>query len=158
MTRLIAYALWMSVSVLASAEEKIFRYSCDGAEVEIRGTYDANDPGCLAFKKFDMSVYRSDRRVYLDLSYGYMSAACLTNVKGKKLIVFQQYCDGTACNDGANYGIVDPRDLTILLVPDSTSHRTQLKNRRTAAKILGVREPPYLGDNPATVCCSYCDD
>ena len=148
--------LWASVS--SRADEKVFQYQCEGAEVEITGTFDPYDPGCLEFEHLRTKVRRGMRNVDIDLSSGFMHAACMNDAKRKAMIVFQQYCAGSGCNDGANYGIVDPRDLTVLLAPDPTSRYAEAKNRSAAAKILGLREPPHLFNDPATLCCSYCDD
>jgi hypothetical protein len=142
--------LLVLTSSLAFADEKVFRYDCGGTRVEIRGTYDATDPGCLSFLKFDMSVARGAQRISLDLASGFMHAACLKNASGEEMIVFQQYCDGSGCYDLDNYGIVDPRKLEILLTPNDTNHRA-------AARILGLPKAPTLLYHPATVCCAYCD-
>jgi hypothetical protein len=140
----------MLASLRVGADEKVFRYRCGGAEVEITGVYDATDPGCHTFNKLRMTVHREMQHVDLDLSYGFMHAACLANRKGNAMIVFQQYCDGSGCHDLDNYGIVDPRSLKVLLTPNDT-------NRDAAAKILGRRRVPALLDHPATKCCVYCD-
>ena len=143
--------LLMLASAPGLAAEKLFRYDCGGAQVEIRGTYDASDPGCFSFHKFDLSVARATRRVSLDLSSGFMHAACIKDSKGRAMIVFQQYCDGSGCHDLDNYGIVDPRTLNIVLEPTDT-------NREVAARTLGLRKAPVLLDYPETLCCSYCNE
>jgi hypothetical protein len=142
--------LLMFTSSLVFADEKVFRYDCGGAQVEIRGTYDATDPGCLSFLKFNLNVARGTRRIFLDFGPGFMHAACLRNGTEEEMIVFQHYCDGSGCYDLDNYGIVEPRKLEILLTPDDT-------NRAAAARILGLPKVPPLLNHPATVCCAYCE-
>ncbi len=51
------------------------------------------------------------------------------------MIVYQAYCGGSGCDDGQYYGIVDPADLRVLLVPNGW-------NSRDAARILGTKVLP----------------
>ena len=132
----------------ALADVKPVRFSCAGADVTVEGAYDPSYGRPTGFSKFDMTVSRGNGRVHLDLGYGYMHAACLKDSQGQELIVFQQYCDGSGCQDLDNYGIVDPRTLTVLLMPSDT-------NRRAAGRILRQRHPPRLFRHPDAVCCEH---
>ena len=37
--------------------------------------------------------------------------------------MFQAYCGGSGCKDLANYGMIDPKDLRVLLVPNDWNHK-----------------------------------
>jgi len=50
------------------------------------------------------------------------------------MVVFQAYCGGSVCYDLDNWGIVDPADLLVRLVPNDW-------NREDAQKILGRALP-----------------
>jgi hypothetical protein len=121
-----------------------FPFSCGGADVVIHGVYDPTLGRRHGFTKLDIRVMRNDRHVDLSLGHGYMHIACLNGAKGKPLIVFQQYCGGSGCADLANYGLVDPRTLEVLLTPNDT-------NRDEAARILGLPEAPHLFRHPQAV-------
>lgn len=56
---------------------------------------------------------------------------------GRPLVVFQAYCGGSGCQDGANWGVIDPALLRVLAVPTDT-------NREEARRLLGGRALPAL--------------
>jgi hypothetical protein len=64
------------------------------------------------------------------MNIDFIGAECRTNLQGKSFIVFQAYCGGSGCKDLDNFGIIDPSDLRVLLVPNDW-------NRLDAARILG---------------------
>ncbi len=47
------------------------------------------------------------------------------------MLVFQAYCAGSACRDNDNFGIIDPSDLRVRLIPSDN-------NRKLAQQILGT--------------------
>jgi hypothetical protein len=127
-------------SAAANAASDEFRLTCGGAEVRVLGDFDS-DLGSHSFTKFEMQVTRGDRQLAIAFGYGFMHLACLENSERQEMIVVQQYCDGSACKDLDNYGIVDPRSVTLLLRPDDS-------NRAEAARILGKAEAPRLFGHP----------
>lgn len=146
--RVLICMLTAMVSLPAEAETKEFEFNCGEAAISILGTYDPKVPGAHGFSEFRIKVGRGVQDVDITLGHGYMHFACLENSVGRKMIVFQQYCDGSACHDLDNYGVVDTDTLEILLVPDNS-------NRDTAAGILGMREAPRLSGHPGAVWLSH---
>lgn len=76
----------------------------------------------------------------------FIGAECRKTMDGKSLIVFQAYCGGSACKDIDNYGIIDPQDLRVLLVPNDT-------NRALASRILGSKVAPI--EKPLSIFDAY---
>lgn len=58
---------------------------------------------------------------------------CLETSTKKQFIVYQAVCGGSGCKTTDNWGIIDSKDLSVLLAPNDT-------NRSEAIKILG-KEP-----------------
>ena len=67
-----------------------------------------------------MIISRDDMKTILIYADGidYIGAECRPNNIGKKYIVYQAYCGGSGCHDLDNYGIIDPINLKVLLVPN----------------------------------------
>jgi hypothetical protein len=80
-----------------------------------------------------ISVSRDGRSTVLRYDGGvdFIGMECRKSKSGKPLLVFQAYCGGSACRDSDNFGIIDPFDLRVLLVPSDT-------NRKLAQQILGT--------------------
>ncbi|GGP17859.1 hypothetical protein GCM10010970_01910 [Silvimonas iriomotensis] len=79
-----------------------------------------------------------------DGNIDFIGAECQISTEGRPLIVFQAYCSGSGCHDMDNFGVIDPKDLRVLLVPNDT-------NREAAAKILGkpakeIKNPLAIGN------------
>ncbi len=66
-----------------------------------------------------------------------IGAICVIDSKQAPKVVFQAYCGGSGCRDLDNWGIIDPKSLRVLLVPNDT-------NREEAMRLLGtpLPEPP----------------
>lgn len=79
-----------------------------------------------------LTVSRNEKATILryDTNIDYIGAECRTNQLGQSFIVFQAYCGGSGCKDLDNFGIIDPIQLRVLLVPNDW-------NRADAAKIFG---------------------
>ena len=110
------------------------RFSCGGTVVDIsffRST--RKEPwGVEAV----LTVARESRSTILryDMSIDFIGAVCTTNGRKEPTIVFQAYCGGSACRDLDNWGIIDPKDLRVLMVPND-------QNRKDAQRLLGVALP-----------------
>jgi len=107
---------------------------CDGAKVEI--TFEKS----TVYPREVVSVITTsrDRRsiaLRFDGGIDLIGAECRQSKRGKSYVVFQAYCGGSGCRDLDNYGIIDPKDLRVLLVPDDS-------NRLMASRILGVKVKP----------------
>ena len=79
-----------------------------------------------------MTVGRNDRETVLryDGNVDFIGGICVKNLRGKPIILFQAYCGGSGCRDMDNWGLIDPSDLHVLLVPNDW-------NRADAEKIFG---------------------
>jgi hypothetical protein len=64
----------------------------------------------------------------------FIGGQCLEAADARPLVVFQAYCGGSACQDGANWGVIDPALLRVLAVPTDT-------NRQEAQKLIGRALP-----------------
>lgn len=64
----------------------------------------------------------------------FIGGRCVSAGDGRPLVVFQAYCGGSGCQDGANWGVIDPATLRVLAVPTDT-------NRKEAQGLLGGRLP-----------------
>ena len=79
-----------------------------------------------------LTVSRNEKVTTLryDANIDYIGAECRTNPIGQSFIIFQTYCGGSGCKDLDNFGIIDPIQLRVLLVPNDW-------NRTDAARIFG---------------------
>lgn len=75
-------------------------------------------------------------------------AACLTTSSNKALLIFQNFCDGSACVE-QNYGAVDPENLSILLQPSQDNN----PNTQALTNLLGF-EAPNLSTSSVAFCCN----
>ncbi|MCC2971350.1 hypothetical protein [Massilia sp. IC2-476] len=67
-------------------------------------------------------------------SIDFIGGQCVNAADGRPLVVFQAFCGGSGCNDGANWGVIDPALLRVLMVPTDS-------NRQEAQKLLGGALP-----------------
>lgn len=79
-----------------------------------------------------LTVLRDEKATTLryDMNIDFIGAECRKNHRGRSFIVFQAYCGGSGCKDLDNFGIIDPSDLRVLLVPNDW-------NRVDAERIFG---------------------
>lgn len=122
----IALTILLLSSSLASAVDVA---ECSGARVKI--TFSPSSMGRPGVESV-LTVSRDEKETALryDMNIDYIGAECRKNPHGQSLIVFQAYCGGSGCKDLDNFGIIDPSDLRILLVPNDW-------NRMDAARIFG---------------------
>jgi|GEM_PF-4910022 len=75
-------------------------------------------------------------------------AACLTTIHNQPLLIFQNFCDGSACVE-QNYGVVDPETLSIRLQPNQDN----TPNTQALSDLLGF-EAPNLSTSTLAFCCN----
>lgn len=133
--------LWIAISVALSANAAFGAgsfasgkgFSCGGADVRFEFVK-RNAPNGMhgVHVATILSVGREGRKSVLqyDGNIDFIGGVCMTDKRGKPMVVYQAYCGGSGCADLDNWGIVDPADLRVLLVPNDW-------NRGDAEKILG---------------------
>jgi hypothetical protein len=120
-------------------------FSCGGADFDFSFAK-RSEAGVEAHVEAIISVSRSERGTVLRYDGGVdvVGGVCVHDGRGKPTIVFQAYCSGSGCHDLDNWGIIDPEELLVRLVPNDW-------NRRDAEKILGrplpkINHPIYISD------------
>jgi len=78
---------------------------------------------------------------------GFFEAACLPAKSGKPLLVFQEFCGGSACIE-AKYGAIDPTSKKFVLRPSEKN----VSNIHQAESLLG-QSVPYLPQLKGRLCC-----
>ena len=127
-------ATLFTVGLLLSTTNLTQPTLCDGAKVEItfeKSTVYPREVVALITTSRD----RRSTALRFDGGIDLIGAECRRSKRGKSYVVFQAYCGGSGCRDLDNYGIIDPKDLRILLVPDDS-------NRLQAGRILGFKIKP----------------
>lgn len=65
-----------------------------------------------------LKVVRGERTTQLNFNdIDFIGGDCMAGRLGKPLIVFQAVCGGSGCQDLANWGVIDPLSLKVLLIP-----------------------------------------
>jgi len=108
-------------------------FSCGGANVRFDFVKrDAGDGVHDVHVATVLTVSQGKRESVLqyDSNIDFIGGVCLPDKRAKPMVVFQAYCGGSGCADLDNWGIVDPADLRVLLVPNDW-------NKADAEKILG---------------------
>jgi hypothetical protein len=135
--------LWAGIALLSLAGADAHaseRFSCGGAEVEF-SFEKRTGVGIEDHVEAILKVSGQGRATVLryDGNVDFIGGICTASGQSKPMVLFQAYCDGSACKDLDNWGIVDPSDIRVLLVPNDW-------NRHDAEKILG-RPLPTTKDN-----------
>jgi hypothetical protein len=140
---ILSAALLLLASAYASA--KSFETKCGDSRfrvtVENRG-----HPLDNVYSLFGTSS-GGEKRLFIAEDGGWLHAACVTDAKGKSLLLFQSYCGGSACVED-KYGIVEPRGLKLLLTPSAKN----IGNSKAASNLLG-KPAPYLPRYEGAFCC-----
>jgi len=104
-------------------------FSCGGAKVEFKFLHSSIQKGGI---ESVMTISRDERFTILryDMNIDFIGGVCVPNAQKNPTIVFQAYCGGSGCDDLDNWGIIDPSDLRVLLVPNAW-------NRKDASRIFG---------------------
>ena len=132
---------WIAISLAFGANAtfagEIFAadkgFSCGGAAVRFDftkrdagdGVHDVHVAAILT-----ISRNRHESVLQYDNNIDFIGGVCIPGKRGKPMVVFQAYCGGSGCANLDNWGIVDPADLRVLLVPNDW-------NKGDAEKILG---------------------
>jgi hypothetical protein len=123
-----------AILIVVSASSFAAPISCGGATGELNFEKSIRHKGDV---ESIVSVIRDGRSTILRYDGGidFIGMECRKTKSGKPMLVFQAYCGGSACRDLDNYGIIDPSDLRVLLVPSDT-------NRKLAKQILEIDPAP----------------
>lgn len=131
MRRIIASLCVLSLLALndASANET---FSCGPSTVDISFTKRPKAKDAEEHVEALLSVTDAGRTTTLryDGTVDFIGAMCAANAQKEPTVVFQAYCGGSACRDQDNWGIIDPKTLRVLLVPNDG-------NRKDARTIFG---------------------
>ena len=124
--------LAVMVLLLTSTSGLAAAIKCDGAK------------GKFSFEKSELyggsveavlTVMRRGKSTILRFHDDWVGLECRKTKSGKRLFVFQAYCGGSKCLDLDNFGIIDPVELRVLLVPSD-------HNRQQAREILELNSEP----------------
>ena len=125
MIRLVTFFFFVVLFFGSASADTSFR--CQDADVKLQSKPSESPEIDSKFLAPVISVSVSERRrstSLLFLTADFIGIECRKNKKGQTFIIFQAYCSGTAseCTDGANYGIIDPETLQVLLVPHPSNY------------------------------------
>lgn len=127
---------WITIIMLTFSYTNAFASPiyCGGAKGELSFEKSPSDKYGV---ESIITISRNGRSTILRYDGGidFIGMECRKTKSGKPMFVFQAYCGGSACRDLDNYGVINPADLRVLLVPSDT-------NRKQAKQILGVDPPP----------------
>ncbi|MGI4720581.1 MAG: hypothetical protein ACRYGO_09060 [Janthinobacterium lividum] len=113
------------------------RFACGGADVRIE-VLARDTPVPEERAEAVLTVARNGLDTVLRYrGIDFIGGQCVNAGGGRPLVVFQAYCGGSGCQDGANWGVIDPALLRVLAVPTDT-------NREEARRLLGGRALPAL--------------
>lgn len=125
---LLCLALLSTGALPAFAAE---RFSCGGAEVRIE-VLARDTPAPEERAEGVVTVSRAGAETILRYrQIDFIGGQCVHAGDGRPLVVFQAYCGGSGCHDGANWGVIDPALLRVLAVPSDG-------NREEVRKLLGA--------------------
>lgn len=106
--------------------------------------------GDIDEKRFKLYYYTKGQRpilFYQSESGHYLDATCVQNKKKKYLMLFQEYCGGSACIENI-YGLFDPHEKKILINPSDWPQG----NSNEIEKIISY-PPPFYSDG-TFFCCN----
>ncbi len=131
MLRSMLVASMLAMAPVAARAEGAF--SCGGADVTF--SFNKRTEGEEHVEAV-LTVSRDSRATVLryDGNIDFIGGVCLRNGRNRPTVLFQAYCGGSGCRDLDNWGIIDPGDLRVQLVPNDW-------NRMAAQKILGQPLP-----------------
>jgi hypothetical protein len=112
-------------------------FSCGGADVSI-SVIARESPAWENRVEAVVTVSRDGYSTILRYrNIDFIGGECASVPNSAPLVVFQAYCGGSACHDGANWGVVASEMLRVLTVPSDT-------NRAEAEKLLRNQPLPRL--------------
>jgi hypothetical protein len=130
---LIVWGLLMTCTATAAQ-----RFSCGGADVSISISARESSQWELRAESI-VSVSKDGYSTVLRYrgNIDFIGGECVTKADSAPLVVYQAYCGGSGCNDGANWGVVETGMLRVLTVPNEV-------NRAETEQILGNGSLPRL--------------
>lgn len=130
------------------AQTQNFSETCGNSRFEISmqsGTHPLENR--FELKGFSLNNQKEKRTVYVSDVGGWFYAACLSTKDKRPMLVFQEFCGGSACVED-KYGVVEPNTMKIVLTPS----KKNVGNSAAASKILGKRIP-HLPNEKSAFCC-----
>jgi hypothetical protein len=138
-------AILLAATLLISTSTFANPITCDAAKVEISFRKSVQFPDTVE-AVLSASIGNRSTVLRYDGNIDFIGAECRKTKQGTLLVVFQAYCGGSGCKDLGNYGIIDPKDLRVLLVPNDWNHSV-------ANKIFGSEAAPI--ERPLSVNKAY---
>jgi hypothetical protein len=112
-------------------------FLCDGATVRIE-IIARESPAWEDRPEAVVTVSRDNAETVLRYqNIDFIGGQCVAGSGAPPLVVFQAYCGGSGCRDLANWGVVDPKTLRVLMVPSDS-------NRDETRKLIGGGALPRL--------------
>lgn len=113
------------------------KFSCGGAEVRIE-VVARNSPAWEDRSEAVITVFRDGAETVLRYRYAeFIGGQCFATSNAQSLVIFQAFCGGSGCKDLDNWGVIDPRTLRVLIVPNDW-------NRDETRKLIGGGVLPHL--------------
>jgi len=127
---LFIFVMALLASTSASAVES---FSCGDATVTIKFSLSSKS---VRNVEATLSVSRNSKSSVLqyDSNIDFIGAECRRSFNNRPLVVFQAHCGGSGCKDLDNFGVIDPSDLRVLLVPNDW-------NKDDVKRITGSNKP-----------------
>jgi hypothetical protein len=145
--RLLAYvALLLGVPVASMANS--FESTCGAATFQVIAE-NRGHPLDNKYALYSAPSKDGERKLlYTSDLGGWFYAECVAGADNRKLLLFQAFCGGSTCVEN-KYGIVDPVDLKLLVIPPSENKG----NSKAAQAVLKTKRVPYLPRSKTAFCC-----
>lgn len=132
-------ALGLSFPLASLGESSHDSFVCGGSRVEIFNSDDLANPN------FVIQLSRASKRlkVLYSAEKEYLFLRCESSHNGPVLLV-NHFCGGSGCAE-SNFGIIDPRRMKILLVPNKSLHG----NNDRAERVIGHAIKPFSCAKPS---------
>ena len=113
------------------------KFSCDGAEVRIE-VVERSSSSWEDRAEAVVTVSREEEQTVLHYrNIDFIGGECLVKRGVRPLVLYQAVCGGSGCKDLANWGVIDPKTLRVLTVPNDS-------NRDETRKLVGGGPLPRL--------------
>jgi hypothetical protein len=113
------------------------KFSCSGAEVRIE-VVEHSSSSWEDRAEAVVTVSRDGEQTVLRYrNIDFIGGRCLVERGVRPLVLYQAVCGGSGCKDLANWGVIDPKTLRVLTVPNDS-------NRDETRKLIGGATLPRL--------------